>query len=293
LDSAIMSVTDPLGPAIAASAEMWTKKENSISHFMGNYSEKINIGGGHSALPSVKTPGEASPLDEPEFVKKMSDFERKVFHSIVDGQKGESERLLQEFVVTLSDENLHDGMRLFLEVMTPAIRHLGNLFAARVKFIPHLIAAADSMKAAVAVLEPYLLRARAASGQTRGTVIFATVKGDIHDIGKNICILMLKNFGFDVVDLGRNVDPELIIQTAIEKKAQVVALSALMTTTMMQMKVVVDAVKDRKLPFKVVIGGAVVTPEFAREIEADGFSTDVGTVVSEMERVIAVLDAVV
>jgi 5-methyltetrahydrofolate--homocysteine methyltransferase len=87
------------------------------------------------------------------------------------------------------------------------------------------------------------------------------------------------------------VDPELILSTAVEKKAEVVALSALMTTTMMQMKVVIDAVKERKLPFKVVIGGAVVTPDFAREIQADGYSTDVGTVVSEMERVIAILDA--
>ena len=102
---------------------------------------------------------------------------------------------------------------------------------------------------------------------------------------------MLRNFGFEVVDLGRNVDSELIIQTAIEKKAQVLALSALMTTTMMQMKVVIDAVKERQLPFKVVIGGAVVTPEFAREIQADGYSTDVGTVVSEMEKVIAILTA--
>ena len=181
-------------------------------------------------------------------------------------------------------------MQLFMDVMTPAIRHLGDLFAARIKFIPHLISAADAMKAGVAILEPHLIAARKASNEKKGCVIFATVKGDIHDIGKNICVLMLRNFGYDVVDLGRNVDPELIIQTGIEKGAQVLALSALMTTTMIQMKVVVDAVKERQLPFKVVIGGAVVTPEFAREIQADGFSTDVGTAVNEMERVIALLD---
>ena len=147
------------------------------------------------------------------------------------------------------------------------------------------------MKAGVAVLEPLLIKAREASGagDNKGTVIFATVKGDIHDIGKNICVLMLRNFGFKVIDLGRNVESELIIETAIKEKAQVVALSALMTTTMMQMKVVIDAVKERKLPFKVLIGGAVVTPDFAKEIMADGFSTDVGTVVSEVERVIVLL----
>ena len=144
----------------------------------------------------------------------------------------------------------------------------------------------------MALLEPHLIKARlASSGKAKGTVIFATVKGDIHDIGKNICILMLRNFGFEVVDLGRNVDPELILTTAVEKKASVIALSALMTTTMIQMKVIIDAVKSRSLPFKVVIGGAVVTPEFAREIQADGYSTDVGTVVSEIEKVLALLAA--
>jgi 5-methyltetrahydrofolate--homocysteine methyltransferase len=293
LDSAIMSVTDSMGPVIAASAAMWTKKPGSINHYIQNYSEKIALGTGHAAaIAAADAPKIVDPATaEPESVAKMTDLERATFRSIVNGRKDETERLAREFTLSLNDGNLDLGMKFFLEVMTPAIRHLGNLFAARVKFIPHLIAAADAMKAGVAVLEPYLLKARKASGQTRGTVIFATVKGDIHDIGKNICILMLRNFGFEVVDLGRNVDPELILSTAIEKKAEVLALSALMTTTMMQMKIVIDAVKERKLPFKVVIGGAVVTPDFAREIQADGYSTDVGTVVSEMERVIAVLDA--
>jgi 5-methyltetrahydrofolate--homocysteine methyltransferase len=184
-------------------------------------------------------------------------------------------------------------MSLFIDVMTPAIRHLGDLFAARVKFIPHLIAAAEAMKAGVAVLEPLLLAARKLSGGgKKGTIIFATVKGDIHDIGKNICVLMLKNFGYEVIDLGRNVSAETIFEAAEKHQAKVLALSALMTTTMMQMKVVIDHVREKKLPYKVVIGGAVVTPEFARDIHADGFSTDVGTVVSEMERVIAVLQAI-
>ena len=182
-------------------------------------------------------------------------------------------------------------MDLFMNVMTPAIRYLGDLFAARIKFIPHLISAADAMKTGVEILEPLLIAARKADGGEKGAIVFATVKGDIHDIGKNICILMLRNFGYDVVDLGRNVDAELILKTAIEKKAQVIALSALMTTTMMQMKVVIDAVKEKRLNCKVVIGGAVVTPDFAREIQADGYSTDVGTVVSEMERVLIILNA--
>lgn len=291
LDSAIMSVTDPVGKAIAAAATMWSPKADSINNFIQDFSQKIEIGSSTGPkLPSAESAGSSANANkEPAFLEKLPDLEREIFRAIVEGQKERTHKLATEFAAAKPDE----AMKLFLEVMTPAIRHLGDLFAARVKFIPHLIAAADSMKAGVAVLEPLLVKARAAGGgEAKGTVVFATVKGDIHDIGKNICILMLKNFGFNVIDLGRNVDAELIIQTAIKEKAQVIGLSALMTTTMMQMKVVIDAVKERKLPFKVLIGGAVVTPEFAREIQADGYSTDVGTVVSEVERVIAVLKAV-
>ncbi|MEN9722088.1 MAG: hypothetical protein RJB38_74 [Pseudomonadota bacterium] len=296
LDSAIMSVTDPMGRALAAAAEMWGPKPSTVESFIRDFSVKIELGtstsSGSNASTSSSTEAKlASGPKEPEWVATATPTEQGVFRSIVDGQKETTERLLRDYVATLDALPPATPMVFFLKVMTPAIRHLGDLFGARVKFIPHLMAAAEAMKSGVAILEPYLLKAREASGETRGTVVFATVKGDIHDIGKNICILMLRNFGYEVIDLGRNVDAELILQTAIERKAKVVALSALMTTTMMQMKVVIDAVRERKLPFKVLIGGAVVTPDFAREIQADGFSTDVGTVVSEMERVIALLEA--
>ncbi len=295
LDSAIMSVTDPMGRALAAAAEMWGPKSGTVESFIRDFSTKIEIGsGGAHGTAASGTAASNAPSHgpkEPDWVAGATETERGVFRSIVDGQKETTERLLREYVLTLDALPPATPMNFFLKVMTPAIRHLGDLFGARVKFIPHLMAAAEAMKCGVAILEPYLLKARQASGESRGTVVFATVKGDIHDIGKNICILMLRNFGYEVIDLGRNVEAELILQTAMEKQAKVVALSALMTTTMMQMKVVIDAVRERKLPFKVLIGGAVVTPDFAREILADGFSTDVGTVVSEMERVIALLEA--
>lgn len=290
LDSAIMSVTEELGPVIAASADMWGTKPDQIENFITNFAQKIELGSRANETAKGGVEGQKKETrgpQEPAFVAKLSDIEQKIFRAIVEGQKGEIDKLVREF----AEKTPQKAMDLFMNVMTPAIRYLGDLFAARIKFIPHLISAADSMKTGVAILEPLLIAARKAEGGEKGAIIFATVKGDIHDIGKNICILMLRNFGFDVVDLGRNVDAELILKTAAEKNAQVIALSALMTTTMMQMKVVIDAVKEKQLPCKVVIGGAVVTPEFAREIQADGYSTDVGTVVSEMERVIAVLDA--
>jgi 5-methyltetrahydrofolate--homocysteine methyltransferase len=115
------------------------------------------------------------------------------------------------------------------------------------------------------------------------------VKGDIHDIGKNICILMLKNFGYQVIDLGRNVAMDEIFSAAEKNKAQIIALSALMTTTMVQMKQLVEENRRRGLDFRVMVGGAPVTSDFAREIGADGHCEDVGTLVGETERVFSAL----
>lgn len=208
----------------------------------------------------------------------------KISSAIVDGDKDSIEGLTN---LALSEG--HEAMGIFVDVMTPAIRHLGDLFAQRKKFIPHLVAAADTMKRGVAVLDPVLK----ASGRKadKGTVVFATVKGDIHDIGKNVCVIMLSNFGFNVIDLGRNVPCEEILKAARENDADIIALSALMTTTMMRMKEVVDQVKSAALPYKVMVGGAVVTQGFATEIGADAYGKDVGDVVPVTERLMEVIRA--
>lgn len=287
LDSAIMSVTDPIGKILASSSDMFGVKDHAIHSYMETWAQPLEIGAAKTTESAASVPGSATrDSHEPEWIKKFSAGEAELFRAIVEGNKDTVERNLVEFT-KLSPER---SMDIFVNVMTPAIRHLGDLFGKRVKFIPHLIAAAEAMKKGASILEPHLL-AKDGTQTKKGTIVFATVKGDIHDIGKNICILMLRNFGFEVIDLGRNVDPEVILKAAAEHKAQIIALSALMTTTMMQMKVVIDLVRERKLPYKVVVGGAVVTPEFAAEIKADQYSVDVGTVVSDMERVLALMNA--
>lgn len=290
LDSAIMSVVDPINRILADSAGMWGPKTGAVHHYIESWSTPLKFESG-AKLADKQKPKQEDTNDKsapPSWVLELPTAHQNIFFGIIDGKKDLVQAEVQEFVTHSSDQS----MELFINVMTPAIRHLGDLFALRIKFIPHLIAAADAMKAGVGILEPFLLEARKASGESRGTIVFATVKGDIHDIGKNICVLMLKNFGYNVIDLGRNVEAEEIITKGVEHQASILALSALMTTTMIQMKVVIDAVRERDLPFKVMIGGAVVTPEFAREIQADGYSTDVGTVVSETERVITLLDLI-
>ena len=114
----------------------------------------------------------------------------------------------------------------------------------------------------------------------------ATVEGDIHDIGKNLVVLMLKNYGYNVIDLGKDVPLDVIIQAADEHKADIIGLSALMTTTMMRMKDAVDYVRANKLPYKIIVGGAVVSQNFADEIGADGYSEDANEAVKLVDRLL-------
>ena len=117
-------------------------------------------------------------------------------------------------------------------------------------------------------------------------VVLATVKGDIHDIGKNLVALMMKNYGFQVIDLGKDVPSEDIIRTAEENNAALIGLSALMTTTMQEMKQVIRLAKEAGLPAKIIIGGAVITQEYADEIHADGYAKDAADAVRLAKRLL-------
>ena len=124
------------------------------------------------------------------------------------------------------------------------------------------------------------------SGRDMPAVVIATVEGDIHDIGKNLVALMLKNFGFKVIDLGKDVAKEEIIEAAKKHRAQVIALSALMTTTMQQMKNVIDYAREKHVDAKIIVGGAVITQEYADEIGADGYSKDAADAVKLTKRIL-------
>ena len=168
--------------------------------------------------------------------------------------------------------------------LIPAINYVGELFEQKKYFLPQLIASAETMEKAIGRLEP-LLEAQRKEGEM-AVIILATVKGDIHDIGKNLVALMLKNYGYEVIDLGKDVEAEKIIDTALEKDAAIIGLSALMTTTMMEMKHVVELARERKARAKIIIGGAVVTQSFADEIGADGYSSDAREAVKLVNRLL-------
>jgi 5-methyltetrahydrofolate--homocysteine methyltransferase len=155
--------------------------------------------------------------------------------------------------------------------MIPAMNEVGRRFESNEYFVPELLISARAMKASLELLRP-LLAAR--GDEPLGRVAVGTVKGDLHDIGKNLVVAMLEGGGFEVVDLGVNVAPEKFIAAIQEKKVNVVAMSALLTTTMPAMKTTIDALKQNGVrdKVKVLVGGAPVTKKFAEEIGADGYS---------------------
>ena len=181
----------------------------------------------------------------------------------------------QRDIIEITKTAVDDGFepqQILNEALMPAINEVGDLFDKGKYFLPQLIASAETMKKSIDYLEPMLKKDGVDADMP--TVVIATVKGDIHDIGKNLVALMLKNHGFTVVDLGKDVPREEIIEAARKYNARIIALSALMTTTMQEMKHVIDLAKQEGIEAKVMIGGAVITQDYADEIGADGYSKD-------------------
>jgi corrinoid protein of di/trimethylamine methyltransferase len=194
----------------------------------------------------------------------MADLQ-KLYDAVLNGD--------QKTAVAVTQEALAEGiapLELITKYMIPAMDEVGRRFECEEYFVPELLLSARAMKGALELLRPLL----AASGaQPAGRVVIGTVKGDLHDIGKNLVASMLEGGGFEVIDLGADVAPEKFIQAVQEKNAQIVALSALLTVTMPSMRKTIDALREAGVrdKVKVMVGGAPVTPQFAREIGADGY----------------------
>ena len=199
---------------------------------------------------------------------------------VIDGARRKIEKDTQKAV-----EMGVEPRAILDEALMPAINEVGDYFDKGKFFLPQLIAGAEAMKISIGILEP-LLQKDADPSKKLPTVVIATVHGDIHDIGKNLVALMLKNYGFDVIDLGKDVPAEVIIQTAKETDACVIALSALMTTTMKEMKNVIELAKAEKIKAQIVVGGAVVTEDYSKEIGADGYSADAAEAVRVIKKLL-------
>ena len=180
-----------------------------------------------------------------------------------------------------------DPLKLVQEYMMPAMAEVGRRFECNEYFVPELLLAARAMKAALELIRPLLT---ASGTQPVGRVALGTVKGDLHDIGKNLVGAMLEGGGFEVFDLGVNVTPEQFIAAVKEKKANIIAMSALLTTTMPAMKTTIDAVRQAGVSsqVKILVGGAPITQKFADEIGADGFSESAAGAVAAARKAVGV-----
>jgi 5-methyltetrahydrofolate--homocysteine methyltransferase len=179
-----------------------------------------------------------------------------------------------------------DPQTLVQKYMIPAMDEVGRRYEANEYFVPELLIAARAMKASLELIRPLLV---ASGAQFSGRVAIGTVKGDLHDIGKNLVAAMLEGAGFEVIDLGVDVSPDKFANAIAEKQATIVAMSALLTTTMGSMKTTVDAIKSAGLrdKVKIIIGGAPVTDKYAAEIGADGYSSNANGAVALARKLMA------
>jgi corrinoid protein of di/trimethylamine methyltransferase len=179
----------------------------------------------------------------------------------------------------------HDPLKLVQEQMMPAMDEVGRRFECNEYFVPELLLSARAMKAALELLRPLLA---AGGAQPVGRVAIGTVKGDLHDIGKNLVSAMLEGGGFEVIDLGVNVTPEQFVAAVKEKNANIVAMSALLTTTMPAMRTTVEALQQAgvRQQVKVLVGGAPITSSFAAQIGADGYSDSAAGAVAAARKAI-------
>jgi 5-methyltetrahydrofolate--homocysteine methyltransferase len=246
LDSAILNPLDANLMAVVHSSTAVLDKKQGMRLFLETFRKKKEIDADQKTEQRQERPKKA------------------LFRAILEGERQEAARLTEEMMASG-----WSGFDLLEKILSPALRKAGERYEDKTYFLPQLVTAAEAMEEASRVLEKSLdLESHT---HKKIGVVLATVSGDLHDIGKNIVSLVMKNYGFRVWDLGKDVEAEQIVGTAIRNKADVIGLSALMTTTMEEMENVLR-IRNQKAPeIKVIIGGAAITPSFARRIGADAY----------------------
>jgi 5-methyltetrahydrofolate--homocysteine methyltransferase len=204
---------------------------------------------------------------------------------------------IKNHLVGGNKEGVLAGVRTFLEqgfgpqqilqeALIPGMSRVGEKMASKEMFIPEVLVSAMVMKDALEIIKPLLGKDEMTQ---KGTIILGTVKGDIHDIGKNLVGFMLEGAGFRIIDLGVNIPPEKFTEAVKQHNPEIVGMSAMLTTTMPEMGVVIRTLKERGVRerVRVIVGGAAVSPSFASEIGADGYAEDAGSAVREIEKLLA------
>ncbi len=196
--------------------------------------------------------------------------------------------------IELTNEGLElgiDPLVILFDAMIPALEEVGRLFEIGEYFVPEMLIAARAMAGAMNILKPLIA---ATGAKPIGTFVMGTVKGDIHDIGKNLCNIMLEGAGFQVIDIGVNVPPEKFVEAIQEYQPQAVGMSAFLTTTMPMFKTTIEAIAEAGLrdQVKILVGGAPVTQEYCDTVGADGFAPDASSTVRLTKKLIGISEAV-
>ena len=261
LSMAIMNPSQQMLMNAAFSADLLKNKAGADIRYIERMNSLENIPQTQVTVKAVKkddtSVSNASPSNEIDDI---------IYNDVLKGNK--------DSIVLHTKERIESGSApesILNDLLMPAIDEVGRRFNSGKYFLPQLIGSAESMKLSIEYLEQFLDKA---SNEELGTIVIATVKGDIHDIGKNLVSMMLKNHGFRVYDLGKDVSREEIIAKAKEYNADIICLSALMTTTMTEMKNVIEYARTNDVNAKIMVGGAVITKDYAEEIGADGYSKD-------------------
>ncbi len=226
---------------------------------------------------AMAVPETAAASGKPE-EKKVLGTGDKLRKAIIEGD--------EENIVALVETALAEGwdpIRISNEGLVPGLEEVGRLFACNTYYLPQVMLSADTMKKAFSRLKTEL---KGKTGPTLGKVLLATVEGDIHDIGKNIVATLLENHGFEVIDLGKNVPADRIIDEAVKNNVDIVGLSALMTTTVMEMDKVIKRLREKGVKVMTIVGGAVVTKEFTDKIGADEYGGDALSAIEKMKRMV-------
>lgn len=270
LTSAIANPSQKLLMSLAFASDLLLNKQNSDV----KYIEYINSISKNQEESGIRHQNNQEAVIQPDILQQIGE-------AVLKGRRNHILPLVEEAIRQQTEPSC-----LLNQVLLPAISQVGTFFEEGSYFLPQLIAGAETMKKAIEYLEPMLMQEN--RSEAMPVIVIATVKGDIHDIGKNLVALMLKNHGFQVIDLGKDVPKETILKAAIDYNASVIALSALMTTTMQEMRTVIQYAKEQNVSAKIIIGGAVITQEYADEIHADGYSKDAADAVNVVKQILGI-----
>ncbi|MEW5807325.1 MAG: homocysteine S-methyltransferase family protein [Acidobacteriota bacterium] len=261
LDAAILNPDDARMMESVQAASVLTVRDRDSREYIQKFVQKRNKKGEEK---------EAAPA-------MLEDW--NIFQAMLMGNRNEIGILVEKALASG-----RSALEINSQILIPAIQEVGRKYDCKEIYLPQMMLAAETMQQAFKILEPHFGAAEAAF---HATVLLCTVKGDVHDIGKNIVALFLKNHGFKVIDLGKDVSVEDIVRKAQEVQADIVGLSALMTTTMVEMPVVIEALRKAGSKTKVVVGGAVVTKKYAQDIGADGYGKDAVEAVKTVKSLVA------